>query len=267
MRAKLIAVLGGALSLGAAGAASAADMAVKARPVVAPVVAYDWTGFYGSVGVGYGWGEVRAAYVLPPPDRHDSNKDGGWWDGRLGFQYMFSNRIVLGVEGAWAGPFDNGFGRSLSPTGSCLLSTADSFCDGRIRDIGSVGGKLGYGWDKFMLYGQAGWATTEIETRTGIASTGLVTRWEANRYRHDGWYAGVGGDYVVGRIFANTDVILGVDYRHYEFNTVRHFPSPVGTPAPAVVDINTRDVKGSLDVVMARLTFKWNPQSPVVAKY
>ena len=37
--------------------AGAADMAVKARPMVAPPVIWSWTGFYFGGHVGAGWGD------------------------------------------------------------------------------------------------------------------------------------------------------------------------------------------------------------------
>ncbi len=61
MQKKLIALLSGVLSLGAVGAASAADMAVKARPVApAPVVVPAWAGFYIGGNIGYAWSEADA---------------------------------------------------------------------------------------------------------------------------------------------------------------------------------------------------------------
>ena len=65
MKTKLIGILSGVLSLGAIGAASAADMAVKARP--APVVAaiYDWSGIY--VGGSLGWEQDRFHWAFAPP--------------------------------------------------------------------------------------------------------------------------------------------------------------------------------------------------------
>jgi hypothetical protein len=56
MQSKFIALLAGAaLSLGFVNVASAADMAVKARPVAPPpVLLYDWSGFY--IGANGGWG-------------------------------------------------------------------------------------------------------------------------------------------------------------------------------------------------------------------
>ena len=45
MKTKLVALLTGVISLGAVGVASAADMAVKARPLPPPPI-FSWTGCY-----------------------------------------------------------------------------------------------------------------------------------------------------------------------------------------------------------------------------
>ena len=48
----------GLIALGMGAPASAADMAVKARPMAAPLpVIYDWSGFY--IGANGGWGQSR----------------------------------------------------------------------------------------------------------------------------------------------------------------------------------------------------------------
>src|SRR5438552_2403237 len=57
MKAKLIVLLSGALSLGAVATASAADMAVKAPPP-APIALANWTGFYLGGEVGGRWTEA-----------------------------------------------------------------------------------------------------------------------------------------------------------------------------------------------------------------
>ena len=40
--------------------ASAADLAVKARPIAAPAPIWNWTGFYIGAHVGAGWGETES---------------------------------------------------------------------------------------------------------------------------------------------------------------------------------------------------------------
>jgi outer membrane immunogenic protein len=59
MKTKLIAVLSGVIGLGAAGAASAADMAVKARPAPVPVPVFTWTGCFIGGHVGGLWADKR----------------------------------------------------------------------------------------------------------------------------------------------------------------------------------------------------------------
>ena len=56
----------GLLALGMAAPASAADMAVKARPAPAPLpMLYDWTGFY--IGGNGGWGQSRNCWDFIDP--------------------------------------------------------------------------------------------------------------------------------------------------------------------------------------------------------
>src|SRR5258708_2328191 len=52
-----------AVSLAGVGAASAADMAVKARPV--PVAVYSWTGCYIGVSGGGKWARAQESVVIP----------------------------------------------------------------------------------------------------------------------------------------------------------------------------------------------------------
>ena len=46
MRYKIASLAAAAIAFGGVQAASAADMAVKAPPMAAPIVTYNWTGFY-----------------------------------------------------------------------------------------------------------------------------------------------------------------------------------------------------------------------------
>src|SRR4051794_16051723 len=56
MKTTITAAATAALLLAGTAAGSAADMAVKARPMAAPAIIWSWTGFYGGVHVGAGWG-------------------------------------------------------------------------------------------------------------------------------------------------------------------------------------------------------------------
>src|SRR4029453_12008929 len=97
----------GLLALGIGAPASAADMAVKARPpapVIAPI--YDWTGFY--IGGNGGWGQSKSR-----PDFVDAlgvdfrdgcaSRSGGLAGGQIGYRWQ-ANQWVFGLEaqGDWA---------------------------------------------------------------------------------------------------------------------------------------------------------------------
>ena len=61
---KKLAIAAG-LSILSAGSSFAADMAVKARPVAAPVVVTNWSGCYIGGGGGYGMSNQKREVVAP----------------------------------------------------------------------------------------------------------------------------------------------------------------------------------------------------------
>src|ERR1051325_7706678 len=103
--------LGIVAAIGLATAAQAADMpvAVQARPVVAPVMIYNWSGFYVGAHGGGAWGKSNwvntasdAPLVLVWPDlvRGDStgHNISGWLAGvQMGYNFQ-SGAIVYGLE-------------------------------------------------------------------------------------------------------------------------------------------------------------------------
>ena len=246
-----------ALSFCTLQAGTAADLPVKA--VMKPVVSeYNWTGIYSASSFGIGDRQVDGTYVLPPPDRHNSGATQGFYGSYLGFQYQW-NKLVLGIEGTLLLPLQE-WTQSHSPTGECLLGVPNRSCEHSMSRIWGVGGRLGYApLDRFMVYGTGGYASARIETRDRVTSTGVINIAEADAYRHGGWYAGAGVDYFVGKVLWS-DSIIGIEYRHYDFDTVRHFPTAAGTPSGApTITADTRDVSAKIDVVSMRATFKFQP--------
>ena len=106
-------VLGFAAAGLLAGAAAAADMPVKVRPVA--VESWNWTGFYGGLHAGFAWGVFRDGDPITCPTTtctpaasaiNDLNrlfgadslrKSGFEGGGQLGFNYQMGS-IVAGVE-------------------------------------------------------------------------------------------------------------------------------------------------------------------------
>jgi hypothetical protein len=140
MKALLFAV--GLVSFGT-GQTFAADIPIKAPQK--PVIAYDWTGIYSSIGVG--WSFDRTLWRLPNPIPgtllpSTLNTNGPAFGSFMGIQKQF-NWLVVGVEGG-AVVDRNIFGSVTSGNNLCT-ATAGQMCQSRIRTpIWLAGGKLGY---------------------------------------------------------------------------------------------------------------------------
>ena len=100
---KLAFAAGILISLGATGVASAADMAVKARPIAAPL--YNWTGCYIGGNVGGGWSRmdttrVQTDLVSPAVANYGRENDSGFiGGGQAGCDFQAGSSLVFGVQG------------------------------------------------------------------------------------------------------------------------------------------------------------------------
>src|SRR3977135_957635 len=103
---------GAAALLGTAVSAQAADMAVKAPYLKAPVaMVYDWTGFYVGVNAGVGLGRDYTRLAVPTLLGFEAsylNPQGGLGGVQAGYNYQVQNTmfgaLVFGVEADFQGP-------------------------------------------------------------------------------------------------------------------------------------------------------------------
>jgi outer membrane immunogenic protein len=201
---KKLAFAAAALLLGTAGA-SAADLAArpytKAPPMVAAV--YSWTGFYIGADIGYGWGRstgtlTNALGAFPVP--YSLDPSGVLGGGFVGFNYQVSN-VVFGVEADWQAS-------DLNQGGNFLLGGVPTYnIRTKVQDYGSVRGRLGLAFDRWMVFGTGGWAWGSWDTSYSFIGTPpFVT---SSVSAHGGWTAGAGVEY------AFADNWLGrVEYRY-----------------------------------------------------
>jgi outer membrane immunogenic protein len=198
------------------GAAKGADLptqpVVRAPAVVMP--AFSWTGFY--LGGEMGWiqtspkftpGAVIAGAPFVVTSLPASDKQGLSYGLVAGYNYQIG-QIVLGVEGDFTG-WTVGKIRSTAVTGDFI--TAQSKWGGSIR------GRLGYAFDRMLLYvtGGAALASTKTSaTGTGYSIGGDDIRW--------GWTAGAGFDYAI-----TNNWLAGISYRYTQYDPVT-YTYPVG---------------------------------------
>jgi outer membrane immunogenic protein len=235
--------------------ASAADMAVPYSKAPGPTMmatAYNWSGFYIGGEVGGAWS--NAAYLhtnttgtIDPITHNASSWAGG---GQLGFQYQWSN-IVAGLEG-------NFIATDLKATALAPFSPdrSNSF---RVNSLGTIVGKLGVAFDRWMVYGKGGWAIADTDFRRFITSTNTTS---ANSSGWDnGWTVGVGVEYAV-----LDNLILGLEYDFARINVANRNQ----TLAPAFVGTGTDTVTSAhedVHLAMARLSYKFGWGQSVVARY
>jgi len=237
-------ILGLALagSVAFAGSALADGMATPSRaPVMAS--AYNWGGLYIGANAGYAWSDVDAQYFgLPGPSGHFTRNPSGFiGGGQVGVQHQFAGTsIVLGIEGALSG---GGHLTDRGPDAPTYAGLYDSRA--RIGNILSIGPRLGYSFGNYMAYVTGGYAQASINSDFVQLSNNAIG--SMSGARHGGWYLGGGVEYAL-----NKNLILGVEYQHFEFDTACHDVSCHTVPTQGIA----RNVDATADVVRARLSFK-----------
>ena len=90
------------------------------------------------------------------------------------------------------------------PSGPFTVSTT-------AKEYGSIRGRVGVAFDRFLLFGTGGWATGNPSTAFALTGSAPFVTTGA---RSNGWTAGVGLEYAI------TDTILGrIEYRYTDFHT------------------------------------------------
>ena len=176
-----------------AGSALAADLPrrVAPPPVFTPVPVFTWTGFYAGFNAGYGFNtaDTRAPTVIGVPagttaansvfvnavgapttgvlafGNRNSN-DGFVGGGQIGYNYQFTpgSGVVVGIEADAQyvdfGRDRNRFAFATAPGGGIAPGTLVFNPNGisGLDFFGTVRGRLGYAWDRTLVYATGGFA-------------------------------------------------------------------------------------------------------------
>jgi len=235
-----------------AGPAMAADMRLPAPPP--PVVYYDWSGAYIGFNAGGVWYDIDRTFpnsALAGVANHSTSGSDGIFGFHAGAQWQWG-AWVLGAEAALSGCFREC--RINSGTLPVPPFTANTFSESKITNLFTVGPRLGYAWDRVMVYATGGYASADLKgtycsTVTGIC--GPAVSGQNGASRNNGWYAGGGFDYMVHK-GALVDVLLGLEYQHYDVSSKTAFCATACNP----LTIADYDLNAKGDLVRARLTIK-----------
>ena len=270
MKMKLIALLSGVACLGAAGAASAADMAVKARPVPPPVVAYDWTGCYVGGHVGGAWsqdwtGSSDRSPVAPGVQwalRYGQDSSSWVGGGQVGCNWMSPSRFVIGVEADASGTGLNASSRIApvaldgAPAG---VPNSFAFLNRSIDWVGTVRGRVGFAPDKWLLYVTGGYAYGRVNyaADTNFIGNGGAAFPVAFSQDKSGWVAGAGVEYAFTQNW-----IARAEYLYYSFNSTGAVAA--STLGPGTVSLYSWN---HTDFHVGRVGLSYKFGGPVVARY
>jgi outer membrane immunogenic protein len=251
MKAVLLAGTAAFLSGSAFAADLPARMPVKAKIAAAP---YSWTGCYVGGHAGVGWGHSSISdpnagapgfgfSITPTPgDTIGMNGVGAVVGGQVGCDYQFQSNWVVGLAGdfSWANidasetdPFFNG------KNGPIPMHAKTDF-------LATATGRLGYAWDRYLLYAKGGAAWTHNKYNfDNLANFGnsfcvggvgcFVTASETRL----GWTAGAGFEWA----FANSwSAFAEFDYYSFPNHGVT-FTTQVGGSGPYNVNQNIEVAK------------------------
>jgi outer membrane immunogenic protein len=214
-------ILGVALLCGiAAGQAFAADLppappVYKAPAVYAPPPQFSWTGFYigGNLGGGRNHGSVADSFGLFNWGVNNQTTFVG--GGQVGANYQF-NSFVVGVEGDfdWFANNNNSGGGTAIPGLAGATTTISGSNNGRW--LTTVTGRLGYAFDRVLVYAKGGgaWVGSNNLTLLNVPTGATVSFGNSNT--NTGWVVGGGVEYA---FFNNWTAKVEYDYVGLSNNT------------------------------------------------
>ena len=233
-----------------AGPAMAADMRLPPPPP--PVAYYDWSGAYIGFNAGGVWDQVNRTFpVSGNVNNFGTNNKEGIVGFHAGAQWQWG-AWVLGAEAALSGCFTEC--RSVSGILPVAGFSANTIGEHKMTNLFTVGPRLGYAWDRLMIFATGGWASANLKGTYCSTVTGACDgpgSFANGASRNDGWYVGGGFDYMVHK-GPLVDVILGLEYQHYDVSSKTAFCATACNP----LTIADYDLNAKGDLVRARLTIK-----------
>jgi outer membrane immunogenic protein len=285
------------------GAASAADLPLKAAPMAVPVLS--WTGCY--VGGNAGWigGENRSSLApsgsyltapgaAAPPNaagtgdfpediaalRHtyDTHSSGGLIGGQIGCNRQ-NGRFVFGVEADWQwtsqrGTVDAAYA-SFANLGNPGFTDAahTEHVSSSLNSFGTFRGRAGFDFNRVFLYGTAGLAVGDVRSDTNVSFgtfpvtpvyNGAVHIGSDSQIRV-GWVAGAGAEYAFAPNWS-----VKAEYLYVDLGTQTYRSPLVAAVAPNAAGPNyswSTSGRDRENIVRVGLNYKLNWAGPVVAKY
>jgi len=166
--------------------AAAADLATKYPVKAVAVPVFSWTGFYIGANAGYGGGSYSYDYAPGVVGTGDANSSGWLVGGQIGYNYQFSNNVVLGLE------TDLQWTDISGQVGGVLVAGGNTISGTKLDYFGTIRARLGYAVDRFLPYITGGVAYGDV--KSNLINGGF---WTSTSNTNWGWTLGVGAEYAV----------------------------------------------------------------------
>ena len=236
------------------GAASAADMAVRAMPHAAPAPVFSWTGCY--VGVHAGAGVLLDQGFQQRAVADDRHGVGGLAGGQIGCNYQ-TGMLVVGIEGEgfWSGMRINvdQFG---GINGNTLISTASI----NNRWDYDIAGRFGVAFDRALVYGKAGWVAGRFDwNATQLLFCGNCSTTQGSATL-DGLLIGLGLEYAFTN---NWTTKFEYDYLGFGSKNVAFRTTCVTNPVfcgPSGSVTTTQNVSADKHIFKVGINYLFNPK-------
>jgi outer membrane immunogenic protein len=213
---------------------------------------YDWSGLYLGLNAGGIWSDIEHDHysesVAPGPFILTPSFNSGILGGHIGYQYQFGGGLIIGAEAAISTPIGD-------PTASQTCPppiTPNTACEQSLSRLFTVGPRIGWGFDNWMIFGTGGYARAHLDSDYRNQTTGQIAfPTFSGSSSNNGWFAGGGVEWAM-----TNNVILGLEYQHFELDSER------ATPQLSANDNDNIALSAEGDIVRARLSFKLGRSEP-----
>lgn len=201
--------------------------------------ASDWSGFYGGLTAGYGWGESRQDNTLGPTTG-DYDIEGGLYGFVVGHSWQF-DRTLFGIEADWTETDIDG----------TTFNTCVSNCFTEVDWLATFRARLGYDFGDFVPFvtGGVGVSRLDVGTRTPLVPGQPLGDDDTNV----GWVYGAGVDFRITGNWSGRVEYLNADLGE----TTYHIPSQ---SAAGKVD-------GDVDIFRAALIYQFGAGDGVASAH
>jgi outer membrane immunogenic protein len=229
-------------------------------PIAEPVSAYNWSGFYLGGNAGGKWANFDQTFSSGalPSLGFTGDSNASWLaGGQLGFMWQ-TGQFVFGIEGDIDG---TNLHKSFTSAGIVGPFVAGDTFAVKNDWQASARGRLGWAFDRTLLYVTGGGAWADIKTTATfvpVAGVNALTVLSNNRTMF-GWTVGGGIDYGIAPGWS-----IGAEYRFTRFENNRNNGTNLGTVGVLPIAFDTRV---DTNEVTARVNYHFNWSGPVAARY